>query len=47
LNLDRTLGRLDALLAEHRFAGLEEVLFEQGALARSDRRAAPRRGDAS
>lgn len=33
LNLDRTLARLDRLLAEQRFAGLEEVLAERGALA--------------
>lgn len=33
LALDRTLPRLEALLARHRFAGLEEVLAEQAALS--------------
>lgn len=33
LNLDRTLKRLDQLLAKHRFAGLEEVLENEGHLA--------------
>ena len=32
LNLDRTLKRLDSLLAKHRFAGLEEVLRVEGHL---------------
>lgn len=32
LNLNRTLKRLDALLAKHRFAGLEEVLMNEGHL---------------
>lgn len=37
VNLDRTLERLDALLSQHRFVGLREVLVSRGAL--SERRA--------
>jgi hypothetical protein len=32
MSLDRTLARLDALLAQQRFAGLGEVLRERGHL---------------
>ncbi len=35
LNLDRTLGRLEALLERFEFAGLREVLEREGALPRS------------